>query len=255
MGQPNDWYGISRSVAVAIVLSLPFLIALRPGNAQAQATVLQLTTEQLPPLNMSDDNGKTVYGAAADKVHELMRRSGIGNTMQMMSWNRAIELARRQADTCAFATVRTPEREANFKWIGPIAKGDWVLFGPRDKVGKVTNLDQIKGKRIGGYLGDAAGRYLNDIGYEVVVSYSDEATIKNLLAGRLDYWVSTRKGAQTMIAQHQAEAQIAELLHIRSVDYYLACNLQTNDAVINNLRIALKQITSDGTVDRIDAKY
>jgi ABC-type amino acid transport substrate-binding protein len=67
--------------------------------------------------------------------------------------------------------------------------------------------------------------------------------------------VSTRKAAQAIIAQHHAEAQVAELFHIRSVDYYLACNLQTNDAVINSLRAALKQMNSDGTFDRIEAKY
>jgi polar amino acid transport system substrate-binding protein len=255
MGQQKDWQDMWRGLGAAVIVLLVFAAACLPGIAHAETTVLQLTTEQLPPLNMSDDDGKTVHGVAADRVHELMRRTGIGYNVQMMSWNRAIELARRQSDTCAFSTVRTSEREASFKWVGPLAKGDWVLFGPKNKVGKVTSLEQIKGARIGGYLGDAAGRYLSDSGYEVVVSYSDEATLKNLLAGRLDYWVSTRKAAQAMVARHHADMQVAELFHIRSVDYYLACNLRTNDAVISSLRAALKQISSDGTFDRIEAKY
>lgn len=245
----------NRPGAAAVWGFVLALLSFHAPGAAAETPFLQLTTEQLAPLNMSDDNGKTIRGVAADKVHELTRRSGIESSMQLMSWNRAIELAKRQSDTCVFAAARTPEREANFKWVGPIARGDWALFGPAEKVGRITGLEQVRGARIGGYLGDAAGRYLEDFGYRVVVSYSDDVTVKNLLAGRLDYWVSSRKAAHAMIAENHAEGRLAELFHIRSVDYYLACNLQTSDSVINSLRVALKQIISDGTFEKIEAKY
>ena len=238
-----------------VLMASSGLVCLPTTPSLAEPPHLELTTEQLPPLNLTDDDGKTVRGVAADKVHELMRRSGIAYKMELMSWNRAIEMAKRQPDTCVFSTARTAEREAKFKWVGPIANGEWVMYGPAEKLNKITNLEQVKGTRIGGYLGDAAGRYLEEFGYKVVISYGDDVTIKNLLAGRLDYWISSRKAAQVLIADNHAEGRIVPLFHVRSVEYFLACNPTTNDSVLDSLRVSLKQINADGTYDKIEAKY
>ena len=223
--------------------------------SQAQATHLYLTTEQLPPLNMSDDNGKTLRGISTERVQELMHRAGVDAKMELMAWNRALELARHQADTCVFSTVRTPDREASFKWLGPIAKGEWVMFGPPDKLGKITSLEQVKGARIGGYLGDAAAHYLEDLGYPVVESYSDDATLKNLLAGRLDYWISSRRAGLAIIGGAHADGRVVTLFRLKAVEYYLACNNQVSEEVMNSLRAALKQMMGDGSFDKVEAKY
>lgn len=244
--------GMLRSFCCA---ALFFSAVFSVSPVQAQSAHLYITTEQLPPLNMSDDNGKTVRGIATERVQELMRRAGVDYKLELMAWNRAIEMAKRQPDTCVFSTARTPEREASFKWLGPIAKGEWVMFGPVDKQGKITTLEQVKGTRIGGYLGDAAAHYMEDQGYPVVESYSDDVTLKNLLAGRLDYWVSSRRAAYAIIADAHAEGRVVPLFHVKSVDYYLACNTQVGDEVLNNLRAALKQMVSDGSFDKIENKY
>src|SRR6185437_2108545 len=190
-----------------------------------------------------------------DRLTELMRRAGVDYKIEMMAWNRALEMARHQSDTCVFSTARTPERENSFKWMGPIAKGEWVMFGPAEKQGKVGNLDQVKGTRIGGYLGDAAAHYLEDLGYPVVESYSDDVTLKNLLAGRLDYWVSSRRAAHAIIADAHAEGRVVQLFHLKAVEYYLACNPQVGDELLNSLRASLKQMMADGSFDKAENKY
>ena len=231
------------------------IFAAIPAFAQNAAPHLYLTTEQLAPLNMSDDNGKTLRGISVDRLSELMHRAGVDYKMELMAWNRAIEMAKRQPDTCVFSAARTPERETWFKWLGPIAKGEWVMFGPVEKQGKVSSLDQVKSARIGGYLGDAAAHYLEDLGYPVVESYSDDVTLKNLLAGRLDYWVSSRRAAYAIITDAHAEGRVVPLFHVKAVDYYLACNPQVGDDVMNSLRASLKQMIGDGSFDKVEAKY
>lgn len=232
-----------------------FVLAASACHAQSAPPHLLLTTEQLPPLNMSDDNGKTVRGISADRIQELMRRAGIDYKLELMAWNRALELAKRQPATCVFSTARNGEREPWFKWVGPIAKGEWAMFGLADKQGKVSSLDQVKDKRVGGYLGDAAAHYLEELGVPVVESYSDEVTIKNLLAGRLDYWVSSRRAAYAIIAGNHAEGRVVQLFHVKSVDYYLACNPQTSDDILNSVRASLKQMMADGSFDKVEQKY
>ncbi|HEX7643373.1 MAG TPA: transporter substrate-binding domain-containing protein [Burkholderiaceae bacterium] len=247
--------GILCRYAASVCSAFVFAAGFAPLLAQAQSAHLYLVTEQLPPLNMSDDNGKTLRGIATERIQEVMRRAGIDYKMELMAWNRALELGKRQADTCVFSTVRTPEREAIFKWLGPIAKGEWVMFGLADKQGKVTALEQVKGAHIGGYLGDAAAHYMEDLGYPVVESYSDDVTLKNLLAGRLDYWVSSRRAANAIIADAHAEGRVVPLFHVKSVEYYLACNTQVGEDVMNGLRAALKQMMGDGSFDKVEAKY
>jgi polar amino acid transport system substrate-binding protein len=224
-------------------------------EVRAQSPLLLLTTEQSPPLNLLDDDGKTVRGLVADKIEEMMRRSHINYKIEMYAWNRALELARHQDNTCVFSTTRTAERETWFKWVGPVASGEWLLLGSPDKLGKITKLDQLKDARIGGYLGNAPARFLNDNGYQVVLSNSDDITVKNLILGHLDYWVSSKRAALLLIAKNNADGRVVPLFSFRTIQYYLACNPNTEDQLIRHLRVALAAIIADGTSEKIEAKY
>ena len=97
------------------------------GHAAVGAATLTITAETTYPAVMMV-NGR-VLGHAADKVHEIMRRAGIDYTMDVMPWKRAYISAQTQADTCVYMTTRLPEREAQFRWVGPISQADWVLYG------------------------------------------------------------------------------------------------------------------------------
>ena len=225
------------------------------AHAQIQQRALLITTEPAYPYHMSLDEGKTVVGITADKVHEILRRSQIPYRMQIMSWNRAFELARNQPDTCVFETARNPEREASFKWIGPISRGEWGIYGSVDKLGKITRLTDIREATIGGYVGDALGEYLAQRGYHVVNSYEDEISLKNLLLGRLDYWTSDTSQAPAMIARDGARDKVTLLFTYGSSEYYLACNPKVSDEWVELMRAKLKEIKADGTEAKIEAKY
>lgn len=249
MSKKANYLGL-RAFAGAIILAFNGLC-----TANAQTPRLLLTTESYPPLNFLAEDGTTIRGIVPDKVREIMHRTHTTYQMDLMAWNRALELARTRSDTCVFSAARTPEREALFKWVGPLSSGEWVLLGTPDKQGKLNNLEQAKDASIGSYLGDAAGRYLSDKGYNVVFSYNDDITLKNLLAGRLDYWVANKRGAIKRIAESNATGRIVPLLSFRTVQFYLACNVGVDDALISSMRAALNGMTSDGFNERIDAKY
>jgi polar amino acid transport system substrate-binding protein len=223
-------------------------------HAYSQEKLL-ITTEEATPLSMSKDGGKTIYGASADKVHEMLHRSHIDYEMQSTSWNRALELARGQPNTCVFSAARTPEREAAFTWIGPIAKGDWVIIGSSEKLGKITQLTQVKGYPIGVYTGDAVGEYLTQRGYRIMTSYDDEITIRNLMIGRLDYWASDSDEAAAIIAKDNLKSKLSILFTFASSDYYLACNPKISSDLIARMRDKLTEMKEDGTAAKIDAKY
>ncbi len=225
------------------------------GSAESQQKQLLITTEPSISTRLSAEDGKTIYGSAADKVHEIMRRSQIPYQMKIMSWNRAFELARTQPDTCVYEAARTPDRERGFKWIGPLSKGEWGIYGSPAKVGRITRLADIKDESIGGYVGDAVGEYLTQHGYHVVNSYDDEITLKNLLLGRLDYWATDTTQAPSMIASNHAKDKVALLFTFGGYEYYLACNPGVSDEAVEIMRAKLKEIRADGTEAKIAAKY
>jgi polar amino acid transport system substrate-binding protein len=251
----NDKNNGMALISSCLQFSFTCLMLFPTFNVYSQEKELLITTEDAIPLSMSKDNGKTIYGLSADKVHELLHRSHINYQMQSMSWNRAIELARTQSNTCVFSTARTDDREAHFKWIGPIAKGDWVMVGTSDKLGKITQLEQVKASHIGVYMGDAMGEYLTKRGYHITTSYDDDITIKNLVVGRLDYWASDSNEAAAIIANTNLKYKLSILFTFASSDYYLACNPNVGDDVIAMLREKLTEIKADGTAAKIEAKY
>ena len=218
-----------------ILLFCSLLFNLPWAGAQGPAPLL-ITTEPSIPTSMVREDGKTIYGKTADKVHEIMHRGHLSYQMQSMSWNRAFELAKSQPNTCVFSTARTAEREPYFKWVGPIASGIWVIVGPQDKLGKVIQLDQIKEANIGVNLGDVLNDYLTTQGLNVVRSYDDDTSVRNLMMGRLDYWASDFSEAYSKLVKHNLQDQLAILFSFGTVDYYLACNAKTSDAVIDTLK-------------------
>lgn len=225
------------------------------SQAQNQPATIYITTEYLFPLNVTDKDGGAIYGQSADKVHELFKRAQLPYQMNMMSWNRAIELARKNADTCVFSTAKIKERESWFQWIGPIATGNWSIFGSPEKLGKVNRLEDIKQASIGTEVGNVAVPYLTEKGFHVITSNESRTTFKNLALGRLEYAAAGDTHGRKVIAENQLDDKVVLLFSFNSSDYYLACNKQMDSKLIQTLTAKLKDMKNDGVFKAIDSKY
>ncbi|MBR7799254.1 substrate-binding periplasmic protein [Undibacterium fentianense] len=225
------------------------------GTAQTKHTTIQVTTEYLFPLNIVDKEGEAIYGQSADKVHELFKRSRLPYQMNMMSWNRAFELARKNPDTCVFSTARIKERESWFQWVGPIASGHWAVFGSPEKLGKVTRLEDIQHATIGTEIGNVSVPYLSERGFHMITSSESETTFKNVAVGRIDYATAGDIHGKKIIAEHHLEDKVIWLFNYQTSDYYLACNPKMNSNTIALLNAKLREMKQDGSYKNIDAKY
>lgn len=223
--------------------------------AQTKQSTINITTEYLYPLNISDKEGGVIYGQSADKVHELFKRSQVPYQMTIMSWNRAFELARKNTDTCVFSTARVKERETWFHWIGPIATGNWAVFGSPDKLGKITRLEDIKQSSIGTEAGGVAISFLSDKGFRMVTSIESATTFKNVALGRIDYATAGDIHGKKIILDNHLEDKVVWLFNYQSSDYYLACNPKMQADTIALLNAKLREMKTDGTFKSIDSKY
>lgn len=229
------------------------------ARAAAPAPQLTLLTEFAPPASMLEGGNASgtgaVIGRSSDKVRELMQRTGIAYTMDIQPWKRAYTAALERPDTCVFATTRLPERDALFKWIGPIESADWVLLGRADRQFALRTLEDARKLRIGTYNGDAREAFLRERGFSVDSVPNDMINPQKLLLGRIDLWAASMGRGSVMLEQNGWTGRIVPMLTFRQVDVYLACNRNLPDALVKRMNGAIEAMQHDGTMRKIEQKY
>lgn len=87
---------------------------------QCQAEPLRVVLEVSPPHQTYDK--QVVGGLATDVVRELLLQAGLSGAFEVYPWARAFNIAKSTPNVLIYNMARTPEREADFMWIGPVAR-------------------------------------------------------------------------------------------------------------------------------------
>lgn len=205
------------------------------GNSKDE-NFLDLNTEEYPPFNMVE-KGK-ITGISTLIVEELLFRNDIKFKKNLLPWARAISLTKESKNHCVYSMSRTPEREALFKWIGPLVSNEWVLFANAGDKRKPKKLEDVRGTEIGTYIGDAIETYLAEHKFKYQASKTDDINIKKLKAHHIDFWATGRLFGSYLLKNAQATG-IEVVLTFNKTEMYLACNLQTPDSLVTKLNKSL----------------
>lgn len=219
-----------------------------------------LLTENFPPYNMAV-NGKNfaqednLDGIAVDIVREMFKRAGVNYSMTLrFPWERIYKLALEKPDYGVFVTARLPEREALFKWVGPIGPDDWVLLGRGDSTITLGSLAEAKQYRVGAYKGDAIADHLQQQGLQPVTVLRDQQNARKLMAGQIDLW-ATGDPAERYLAKQEGVSGLKTILRFDSAELYLALNKAVPDEVVQKLQAELERMRDEGFVDDILNSY
>ena len=236
------------------------ILALSCGLSLARAEPLVLLTENLPPFNMSasgnnfarDDN---VTGISADILRAVCERAEVDCQLILrFPWQRVYQQTLDDAGYGLFSTARTSEREKLFKWVGPIASNDWVLFAKGDSTIQLGALEDARRYRIGGYKGDAKTQFLLDKGIEVQTALRDTENVRKLERGQIDLWVTSDQAGR-FVARQEGMENLKVVQQLHKADLYLALNLQTPDELVQKLQRALDSLRAEGALKSIEARY
>jgi polar amino acid transport system substrate-binding protein len=219
------------------------------------AVTIALTTEDYPPFNTIDKTTGKIHGVATDKVLALLQRAGEQYTLNAFPWSRAYQMALRLPNTCVFSTTRTPEREAMFKWVGPLVKNNWVVFARADDTRKPSSLEELMPYVLGAYRNDAVGEFLQAKGFKTDIATLDSDNPRKLLLHRFDFWATGELLGQSILKSQGLSGQIVPLFQFNRTEMYLACHLAFDQGRIDQLNHILKQMEQDGSMARIEAKY
>lgn len=209
-------------------------------QAQAQMpSSLYLTTEPSPAAAAHG-------GIATDTVREVMARAGIGYSIDPLPWKRAYNTALDRSDACVYPTSRIPERESQFKWVGPISDIDWVLMARADRHMQLGSLEDARGLRIGTYNGDARDEYLRVRGFQVESVTDDLANPRKLMLNRIDLWAASAQRSGAVLKRLGYTGKIVPVLTFNRTSLYLACNRRVPDALVARMNEALASMERDG---------
>lgn len=203
--------------------------------------------------NYARDDGVT--GISSDILRAVCERAQVQcQQILRFPWQRVYQQTLDDADYGLFSTARTAEREGLFKWVGPIASNEWVLFSKGDSSIQLNSLDDARRYRIGGYKGDAKTQFLLDRGLEVQTALRDSENVKKLERGQIDLWMTSNQAGRFVARQKGLEdLRVAQNRH--TADLYLALNLQTPDELVQKLRNALDSLRAEGALRSIEARY
>lgn len=221
------------------------------------AMAINFLTEENPPLNLLRKG--EVSGIATDAVREMARRGSVPATIALLPWADAYARAQKETDTCVYSTVRNAEREKQFLWLGPIARGEWSLFAREGFPPDVKQLEALKKYRIG-VVNDARAGYLKSRGFDnLVVADQSKELPGQLVAGpnqpgTIDLWFTQTVGGPAMALEAGVKDLKVVFSALMSQDYWLACNLGLPADTVKALRDASTTMRADGTYRKLAAR-
>jgi len=221
--------------------------------AQAQTSPRLYLATEMPPYGARE--GDPAASLGTDIVREIMARARIDHSIDVLPWKRAYTAALERSDACVYSTTRTPERERQFKWTGPLAEANWVLMARADRKLKLRSLEDARRYRIGTYNGDARDQFLRERNFDVDSAPSDLVNPRKLMAGRIDLWAASLGASSNTLEQLGYAGKVAPVLVFNRIHTYLACNRAVPDSLVARMNEALAAMERDGTARAIRQRY
>lgn len=222
-------------------------------------------TTNLPPFSFEKEN--MVYGISADILIRLMEKAGNPierSSIKIVPWARAYREIQKETNTIVFSMARTKEREALFKWVGPISSFSLGLIAPKKKKIVINSSNDLKKYRIGSQPDSAPEQLLIKEGIDTKslerLTRAD-LNLKKLESGRIDMFAFSVPAAKHMMKQAGMNPNDYETVYVlKNVELYYAFHKNSENKLVmhlNTLLDSMKHPDSNGIiyVDVIEKSY
>jgi len=217
-----------------------------------------LTTTDYPPYY-----GEKLKhnGFITEVIKQVFQQKGYRVKIEFYPWLRCKMMAEKGESDGMFTIWYSVERERLFIFSEPIPPHNAIGFFKRKDMDIIfSTLDDLKQYAIGSVLGYAYSPEFMNAGLRVSKFYNDESLITKLVQGRIDLAIIDRlQGRYLLKSNYQIQHDKFEFIEppIEIRQQYLVISKKNKNAqkIINDFNLGLKQITNDGSLNRIFDDY
>ena len=215
------------------------------------------TNAQFPPYEMVADDG-SFEGIDIEVAQAIADKLGLELVVDDMDFDGALLAAQNGKSDMVMAGVTiTDERKAAMDFTNTYANGVQVVIVKEGS--DITTIEDLDGKMIGTQRGTTGYIYCSDTpenggyGEDHVTPFDDGATaVQALINGQVDCVVIDNAPAQEYVKANPG-LKILET-EFANEDYAIGV-AKGNTALLDAINQALKELTEDGTIQKIIDKY
>jgi len=183
---------------------------------------------------------EVLLSASADLGSPVQR-----DEILVQPWARAFKNALRGPKTVLFSTIRTPEREDKFQWVGPFASESDVVIALKARQIKITDSTKLKSYITGAVRGDVGVEILHEIKVpsDNIVLLPHPTSMGGMLtAGRIDVWVFGEFAwSETLKSAGLNPALFEVVFRFPPKHYYFALSKDINPMLVQSFQWAIDQ--------------
>ncbi len=221
------------------------------------AEPLKILCENDPPNQFVASDGQ-LAGYTIEVVREIQRRIGGDEPIQLVPWARGWEWIRTQPNVVLFQMTRTGDRNASFKWVGPVLELAFGFYARADSPIRISSLDDArKAGAIGVYRDTERDQILTKAGFTNLDRTADATgNFKKLMAGRIDLLAASVETLDELAKSVGFKADDVRLVYVFARNQtYIAMSREIPDATVARWNAALDAMKRDGTFERLFRKY
>ena len=230
----------------------------------AHSVQLIVGTAHEPPLNYTDAankhdaGGADVKGFSPDVVREILARTGHQAEVRITSWERSYAALQTEPNAVLFTMARTPSRENQFHWVGPLVHSNAVLYVKRGSGISVKSLYEArKLPSIAVIKGDSKEEFLKGKDFHNLDYSPDWATaFRKLLDGKVTALVMTDMDLPTTASDAGLNPADFEPVYELFVNrLYIGMSKRTDQTVVRSWQEALDAMKREGSFNRLAQQW